>query len=129
MLCEASWRRRRRSLRHTPGLTARAAVPPIRPDVRQRRTAPTRAQAAQERGLHIPSDLAIAGFDGLRSSYIARPRITTVEQPLAEMGQKATEILLQRIENKGLPPEQSTLPVQLLVRESTDGKGVKNEGV
>jgi DNA-binding LacI/PurR family transcriptional regulator len=83
------------------------------------------AQVAQEHGLQIPDDLAIAGFDGLRSSYIATPQITTVEQPLAQMGQQATEILLQHAQNRDLLAQQRTLPVRLLVRESTVGKGVR----
>lgn len=80
------------------------------------------AQAAQEHGLQIPADLAIAGFDGLRSSLIATPQLTTVAQPLPQMGQQATEILLNSIEGKNEAPEQRTLPIQLLVRESTAGK-------
>lgn len=80
------------------------------------------AQAAQERGLRIPADIAIAGFDGLRASLIATPQLTTVQQPLTEMGQQTTEILLNLMQDKDRTPEQRTLPVQLLVRESTTGK-------
>ncbi len=76
-------------------------------------------QAAQERGLRVPEDIAIAGFDGLRSSLITTPAITTVQQPLQEMGQAATEILLKRIQDKTLPPEQQVLPIELIIREST----------
>ncbi len=77
------------------------------------------AEAAQERGLHIPDDIAIAGFDGLRSSMITSPRITTVQQPLPEMGRQATEILLNRIADNTQQPERRILPVQLKVRGST----------
>ncbi len=77
------------------------------------------AQAAQERGLRIPEDIAIAGFDGLRSSLITTPSITTVQQPLQDMAQRATEILLSRIQDKDQPPESHILPVQLIVRGST----------
>jgi len=80
------------------------------------------AQVAQEHGLHIPQDIAIAGFDGLRSSLISTPQITTVQQSLTEMGQQATSILLSQRENKTHPPEQIILPVKLLLRESTTGK-------
>jgi LacI family transcriptional regulator len=76
-------------------------------------------QAAQERGLRIPTDIAIAGFDGLRSSLITTPAITTVQQPLQEMGRQAAEILLRFIQDKDLSPERRILPVQLIVREST----------
>ena len=77
------------------------------------------AQAAQERHLRIPEDIAIAGFDGLRSSLITTPAITTVEQPLEKMGQQATEILLRHVRDGNTPPERITLPVQLIVRDST----------
>jgi DNA-binding LacI/PurR family transcriptional regulator len=77
------------------------------------------AQAAQERHLRIPEDMAIAGFDGLRSSLITTPAITTVEQPLEEMGQRATEILLRHVRDGDTPAERITLPVKLIVRNST----------
>lgn len=80
------------------------------------------AQVAQEHGLHIPQDIAIAGFDGLRSSLITTPQITTVQQPLPEMGRQAAAILLSHRDDKTHPPEQHILPVQLLVRESTAGR-------
>lgn len=81
------------------------------------------AQAALERGLRIPQDIAITGFDGLRSSLITTPAITTVRQPLQDMGRQATEILLKHIQDKDLPPERRILPVQLIVRESTKANG------
>jgi len=76
-------------------------------------------QAAQERNLRIPEDIAIAGFDGLRSSLITTPQLTTVRQPLPEMGRQATEILLKHIESKNLLADQLIIPVELLVRDST----------
>lgn len=80
------------------------------------------SQAAIERGLRIPEDVAIAGFDGLRSSLITRPSITTVRQPLSEMGLRAMEIVLARIEDNSPPPVRETYPVELVVRESTIGQ-------
>jgi len=79
-------------------------------------------QAAQERNLRVPEDIAIAGFDGLRSSLITTPRLTTVRQPLPEMGKQATVILLNHIESKNLSADQLILPVELLVRDSTTQK-------
>lgn len=76
-------------------------------------------QAAQERGLHIPNDIAIAGFDGLKLSTRTQPRLTTVRQPLGRMGQRAVEMLMQRIDDNSVPPTQITMPVELIVREST----------
>ena len=75
-------------------------------------------QAAQDRGLRVPDDIAIAGFDGLKLSTRTRPRLTTVRQPLGRMGQRAVEMLMQHID-KSVPPMQDTMPVELMIREST----------
>ena len=75
--------------------------------------------AAQDRGLRVPEDVAIAGFDGLRSSLITKPRITTVQQPLNLMGQRAMELLLTRIEDNTQPPITEIFSVELIVRQST----------
>lgn len=76
-------------------------------------------QAAQERGLQVPGDIAIAGFDGLRSSLITTPAITTVQQPLQEMGRKAMRVLLGLVQDSDRPPERRVVPVELIIREST----------
>ena len=75
--------------------------------------------AAHERGLRVPEDVAIAGFDGLRSSLITNPRLTTVQQPLKQMGQRAMEMLLNRIEDSTQLPINETFPVELVIRQST----------
>ena len=78
-------------------------------------------QAILDRGLKIPDDIALAGFDGLRASMITSPPITTVNQPLAEIGRQSVLTLLDRIENNDQPPIQRTLPVELNPRQSTVG--------
>jgi LacI family transcriptional regulator len=76
-------------------------------------------RAASRRGLTVPGDVAIAGFDGLQSSLTTEPQITTVQQPLREMGQRAVHILLERVAEPDLPPRRETFPIQLLIRGST----------
>jgi LacI family transcriptional regulator len=76
-------------------------------------------RAAADRKLRVPEDIAIVGFDGLRSSEITNPRLTTVKQPLFAMGQRAVEILLEQIRTPGLPAQQCTFPVELVIRESS----------
>ncbi|RME83997.1 MAG: LacI family transcriptional regulator [Caldilineae bacterium] len=78
-------------------------------------------RAAAERGLRIPQDVAVAGFDGWRSGLFANPPMTTVQLPLREMGQRAVSILLERIEHPDLPPVREIFPVELVVRASTAG--------
>ena len=76
-------------------------------------------QAILERGLRIPQDVALAGFDGLRTSLITSPPITTVSQPLADIGRESVLALLHLIHDTKQPPIQETLPVELIVRQST----------
>ena len=76
-------------------------------------------RAATERGLRVPEDVAIAGFEGLRSSLLTTPAITTVAQPLMEMGRLSVEKLFERIEDNSGPAVRLTVPVELIARAST----------
>ena len=74
---------------------------------------------AKERNIRIPDDLSIAGYDGILSSGVTEPSLTTVRQPMPEMGRRAVQNLLKLIAEPGGPPIQETLPVELIVRDST----------
>jgi DNA-binding LacI/PurR family transcriptional regulator len=76
--------------------------------------------AARDRGLNIPGDIAIVGFDNVPLSAFTTPPLTTVEQPTAEQGRRAAEMLLERIEGKveGEHREVS-FDCRLIVRAST----------
>ena len=82
-------------------------------------------RAATDRGLRIPEDIAIAGFGDRRTSDTTQPSLTTIRPPLGEIGLRATEILLARVVDHSLPAERLTLPVKLIVRQSTAGKNVR----
>lgn len=75
-------------------------------------------EAARERGLHIPEDISIVGFDDIPQASLIHPKLTTVRQPLDQMGLTAVRMLLERIENPSLPPRKVTLETQLIVRDS-----------
>jgi DNA-binding LacI/PurR family transcriptional regulator len=76
-------------------------------------------RAIQERGLRVPHDISVLGFDDIPGAAFHTPSLTTVRQPLPRMGQVAAEALLERIEgNKEYPPEIAIEP-ELVVREST----------
>ena len=77
------------------------------------------AQAARARGLRLPADLSIVGFDDTSESEIVVPALTTVRQPLAEMGRTAVSILLRQIENRRFEPLRVELETKLIVRDST----------
>jgi DNA-binding LacI/PurR family transcriptional regulator len=74
--------------------------------------------ALRARGLRVPDDIAVAGFDDIPFAAVSNPRLTTVAQPSAEMGRLAVEMILQAIETDELPPS-ILLPTRLVVREST----------
>lgn len=79
--------------------------------------------AARDLGLAIPSDLSVVGFDDVPEAQWATPQMTTVHQPLAEMGAASVNVLLQlRAGANGtnyLPNPRLDLATQLIVREST----------
>lgn len=68
-------------------------------------------------GLHIPSDVAIVGFDDIERAQYAEVPLTTIHQPTEEIGAKAIEILIERIEGKA-PSVKTILQPSLIVRES-----------
>lgn len=72
-----------------------------------------------QRGYNIPEDIAVIGFDGLRAGLMTSPRITTVQQPLQLIGKRVIEIVNHQIENNDTKPVQETVPVELIIREST----------
>jgi LacI family transcriptional regulator len=76
-------------------------------------------EAARQRGLKIPHDLSVVGFDDLPMSRWSSPPLTTVRQPLAEMGRVAAEMLVTLIEGLPLPSKSLELATELVVRGST----------
>ena len=76
-------------------------------------------RAAQERGVRVPEDLSIVGFDDLKEATVVSPGLTTVRQPLAEMGRTAVGLLLRLLEPRRSGPLQIELPTRLVVRGST----------
>jgi LacI family transcriptional regulator len=70
-------------------------------------------------GLDVPRDLSVVGFDNIPESALCRPPLTTVEQPLQLMGQRAVEMLLALLEGGRLADPQLRLPTRLVERGST----------
>ena len=75
-------------------------------------------RALKDRGLEIPRDVTVIGFDGLPVGEYLVPRLSTVEQPGPGMARRGLELLLDAIEN-GAPARHETVPFTLLYREST----------
>lgn len=76
-------------------------------------------EAARERGVRIPDDLSVVGFDDLRYAQWAGPPLTTVRQPLAEMGATAATLVLALANGEHPDPHRIELATTLMVRQST----------
>jgi LacI family transcriptional regulator len=80
-------------------------------------------EAARQRGLRIPQDLSIVGFDDLPVARWVSPPLTTVRQPLAEMGRAAAEMLGNLVDGVPLRSQRVELSTELITRESTGPAG------
>lgn len=69
--------------------------------------------------LDVPDDVSVMGYDGIPLSGYVMPGLTTVAQPITEMGKQAVEVLISHIQNPDLASDRAVLPNQLIIREST----------
>jgi DNA-binding LacI/PurR family transcriptional regulator len=78
-------------------------------------------RAFREAGLLVPEDVSVVGFDDIQSAAYQNPGLTTVRQPLREMGRIAAETVLRRIKRPGmdLHGAERTVEPRLIVRETT----------
>ena len=67
----------------------------------------------------MPEDVSIVGFDDTAEAELVTPPLTTVRQPLAEMGRMAVSLLIRLLENQSLEALHVELATQLVVRNST----------
>ena len=75
--------------------------------------------AARARGLSVPDDLSVVGFDDTFQSVIVTPKLTTVRQPLAELGRTGVSLLMRLLEGQRVEALRMELSTTLVVREST----------
>jgi LacI family transcriptional regulator len=76
-------------------------------------------EALYERGMRVPDDMSIVGFDDLDEARWAVPPLTTVRQPLTEMAGTATRMLLSLVAGDDLETTRVELATPLVVRAST----------
>lgn len=76
-------------------------------------------EVANELGLRVPEDLSVVGFDNIPESVLCVPPLTTVEQPIREMGRRAIQLLIPLINGEQPEPTHVTLDTRLVVRQST----------
>lgn len=75
-------------------------------------------RALARRGVRVPQDMAVTGFDGIPLGRIVQPPLTTVRQPIRRLGEQAVELLVQRLGDTGREPVSLTLPVSVIRRAS-----------
>lgn len=81
------------------------------------------ATELRNRGLRIPEDLMVTGFDDIQFAQFMRPSLTTLRQPLAHIARRGVDILLTEIEGTDTPiPLRVAIEGQLIIRESSNRK-------
>ncbi len=75
--------------------------------------------ACRKRGVRVPEQMSIVGFDDIPFAALTTPPLTTVAQPTYELGHKAAELLLRRFQQPDLPPQQVILQCTLVIRQTT----------
>jgi len=76
-------------------------------------------EAARERNVRIPDDLSVAGFDNTILAAFANPPLTSVAQPIQELGRQVVDCLVQRIEDNLKMKQRVVLLPELVIRKST----------
>ncbi|PWW24835.1 LacI family transcriptional regulator [Geodermatophilus normandii] len=76
-------------------------------------------EAARRRGLRVPEDLSVVGFDDLPLAQWSSPPLTTVHQPLAQMGMLAARTVLRLMQGEPVEGPRIELATRLVVRDST----------
>lgn len=76
-------------------------------------------QACKARGLRVPDDISVTGFDDISYARYSDPGLTTIAQPSEEIGKIALDILVRIIEGEDLSNQRVVLPTQFIIRGST----------
>jgi LacI family transcriptional regulator len=85
-------------------------------------------KAMQDSGLRVPEDAAVVGYDDIQTASLFKPALTTVRQPISDIGKELIGLLLQAMEQEqeNRTPRKIVVPTQLIVRESC-GAGIRKE--
>lgn len=79
-------------------------------------------RAIEEHGLSVPGDIALVGFDDIQLAAMMQPSLTTIRQDKTGLGAAAGDALLRMLEAADAAPPTITLPVELVVRESSGAR-------
>ncbi len=76
-------------------------------------------QAARHAGLEIGTEFSVTGFDDIRSAASSTPPLTTMRQPMYQLGKTAVELMIRQLRGESLPELHVQLDTELIVRQST----------
>ena len=76
-------------------------------------------EVAAELGLRVPDDVSVVGFDDIPEAVLCAPPLTTVQQPIREMGRRAISLLIDLVQGRAIEESHVTLDTALAVRRST----------
>jgi LacI family transcriptional regulator len=82
-------------------------------------------RALMDHGMRVPEDVSVVGFDDIQAAAYHNPSLTTIRQPLQQMGVVAARILLQRIRGQATFPDAVPIQPELVIRESTCAPGLR----
>jgi LacI family transcriptional regulator len=85
-------------------------------------------RALKDHGFAVPDDVSVVGFDDIQGAAYHNPSLTTIRQPLQNMGKVAARILLQRIRGQATFPDSVPILPELVIRESTCPPRAKGRG-
>jgi LacI family transcriptional regulator len=78
-------------------------------------------QYLSQRGIRVPQDVAVIGFDDIRSAKMTAPPLSTIRYSLDEIADHAVCALRERRAEPDAPPIRLVVPVDLVIRQSTAG--------
>lgn len=81
-------------------------------------------RAAVQKGLSVPNDVMVIGFDDIQFASMMIPSLTTVRQPVNQIGYTACNMLIQRLVNPTMPLNAMILDTELIIRESTSSQNL-----
>jgi LacI family transcriptional regulator, repressor for deo operon, udp, cdd, tsx, nupC, and nupG len=82
---------------------------------------------ARQRSVRVPRDLSVMGFDDIRFARYVDPPLTTIAQPMREIGEGSVRLLLDILQGRTTTPQSITLPHTLMIRSTTAPVGLAVE--
>lgn len=76
-------------------------------------------KSLQDMGIAVPDDIAIVGYDNIEMTTMTNPTLTTMDQPMRQIGSLAAEKIISMINQEGIVTKQTVVPANLIIRDSS----------